>query len=55
MWKDDEKRGRWEGEEEKKAIRREMKWKTRWLKTASQWRWHLSRDFCEVRKQGSSP
>ena len=32
-----------------------MRWKTRWLKTASQWRWHLSRDFCEVRKQGPSP
>lgn len=26
-----------EGEVEEKAIRREMKWKTRWLKTASQW------------------
>lgn len=43
-----------EGEEEKE-IRREMRWKTRWLKTTSQWRWHLSRDFCEVRKQGPDP
>ena len=39
-------------EKKKKEIKREMRRKTRWSKTASQWRWHLSRDFCEMRKQG---